>query len=163
PQRELDGLTTKEISIGKTILPIWHCVTRVEVERYSLPLADKVAVSTERGLESVVQEIVRVIHSGTSAEPVTEHVAEPHTQSTTSSADYLIQRYNEERMRRRLDVIDRLDKLAVEFIIQYKPTSDFRLSDASFQSWLEVTSQIKQLFSSQAFQEFKNMEEMIGP
>jgi hypothetical protein len=75
PQRELAGLTTKEISTGKTILPIWHCVTRDDVERYSPILADKKAVSTECGIEYVMQEILRAIHPRTSAEPVTAHLA----------------------------------------------------------------------------------------
>jgi TIR domain len=66
PQQELDGLSAKAIGGQKTILPIWHRVTRDDVARYSLPLADKVAVSTERGLEYVVQEILRVIHATTS-------------------------------------------------------------------------------------------------
>src|SRR5215510_4444936 len=68
PQRELDGLTTKEISKGKTILPIWHRVTRGEVERYSPPLADKLGVSTWRGLKHVVQEVLRVAHARIPAE-----------------------------------------------------------------------------------------------
>ncbi len=54
-------------------------------------------------------------------------------------------------------------RLATEFITKYIATPDFRPSDAFFQSLSEVTSKIKQLFSSQAFAVFKSMEEMIGP
>ncbi len=47
PQRELAGLTQKEMLDGtKVILPIWHNVTRDEVAKYSLPLADKMAGNT---------------------------------------------------------------------------------------------------------------------
>lgn len=61
PQRELDGLTTREISSGKVILPVWHNVTREDIERFSPPLADKLGVSTGAGLDSVVREILRAV------------------------------------------------------------------------------------------------------
>ncbi|CAL95183.1 toll/interleukin-1 receptor domain-containing protein [Azoarcus olearius] len=61
PRRELDGLTTREISGGKTILPVWHQVSRAEVERFSPPLADKLGVSTDHGLDVVVREVLRVL------------------------------------------------------------------------------------------------------
>jgi hypothetical protein len=64
-----------EISKGKTILPIWHRVTRGEVERYSPPLADKLGVSTGRGLKHVVQEILRVAHARIPAETTPKRVA----------------------------------------------------------------------------------------
>ena len=46
PQYELDGLVAKEMSIGKTILPLWHRVSKDDVMRYSPSLADKVALNT---------------------------------------------------------------------------------------------------------------------
>jgi len=61
PQRELDGLTAREISTGKVILPIWHHVSREEFARYSPVLADRLAVSTSRGLDFVVAELLRAI------------------------------------------------------------------------------------------------------
>ncbi len=61
PQRELDGLTTKEVNSGKTILPIWHKVGREYLLRYSPVLAGKLAVSTNTGLDNVVNEIMRAV------------------------------------------------------------------------------------------------------
>ena len=62
PQRELDGLTTKEMASGrKTILPIWHGITVEDVARFSLPLANKVAISTDRGLDIVIDNIERAV------------------------------------------------------------------------------------------------------
>jgi hypothetical protein len=61
PQRELDGLTAREISSGKTILPVWHNITREDIVRYSPVLADRVGISTARGLDIVVQEVLRVL------------------------------------------------------------------------------------------------------
>ena len=62
PQRELDGLAARETSSGeKVILPIWHNITKEGVLRYSPPLADRVAISSTKGLEAVVTEILKVI------------------------------------------------------------------------------------------------------
>jgi formylglycine-generating enzyme required for sulfatase activity len=61
PQRELDGLVAKEVSSGKTILPVWHNVTWEDVNRFSPTLADKLAVSTAKGLDAVIEEILRVL------------------------------------------------------------------------------------------------------
>lgn len=57
-QRELDGFTAREISSGKVILPVWHNVTYEDVLRFSPVLADKLAVSTDQGLDRVVQRIL---------------------------------------------------------------------------------------------------------
>lgn len=64
PQIELDGLVTREVRSGKTILPVWHGVSKSDIERYSPSLADKVGVPTSKGLDVVVREILRVLRSG---------------------------------------------------------------------------------------------------
>jgi hypothetical protein len=57
-QRELDGLTTREIAgIDIVVLPVWHNVNRDDVARYSLPLANRFAGNTEHGIESVADRI----------------------------------------------------------------------------------------------------------
>jgi hypothetical protein len=61
PQRELDGLVTREIQEGKMILPVWHHVSSSEIARFSPSLADKVGISTSRGLDAVVTEVLRVL------------------------------------------------------------------------------------------------------
>jgi len=61
PQRELDGLTARETSDKKVILPIWHNLTREEVSNYSPTLAGKLAVSSSKGIDTVVQEILRAL------------------------------------------------------------------------------------------------------
>lgn len=62
-QRELDGLTTRETQSGKIILPIWHQVTREEVERFSPMLADRISVSTDDGMQAVVENILHVVQA----------------------------------------------------------------------------------------------------
>lgn len=61
PQRELDGLVAREISSGKVILPVWHNVTRYDIEHFSPVLADRLGVSTASGLDTVLKEILRVV------------------------------------------------------------------------------------------------------
>jgi hypothetical protein len=62
PQRELDALTTREASEArKLILPVWHAISAPEIASYSPMLADKVGVSTDLGLETVVERIVQVL------------------------------------------------------------------------------------------------------
>jgi hypothetical protein len=62
PQRELDGLAARETSGGeKVILPIWHNITKEDVLRYSPTLADRVAISSTKGLKAVVEEVLKVV------------------------------------------------------------------------------------------------------
>jgi hypothetical protein len=59
PQRELDALSA--LGLESHILPVWHGVDQGFVARHSPTLADKIAVSTERGLEQVALAIVSVV------------------------------------------------------------------------------------------------------
>jgi hypothetical protein len=64
PQRELDGLFALETSDRRMrILPIWHNIEINEVARFSPTLADRLGVSTSRGLDYVVNQIVEVLDS----------------------------------------------------------------------------------------------------
>lgn len=63
PDYELDGLVTREVSGGQTILPVWHKVSKEEVMSYSPSLADKVARSTSTNtVAEIASEIAEVIH-----------------------------------------------------------------------------------------------------
>jgi hypothetical protein len=61
PQRELDGLTAREINGVKVILPVWHDVSRDDILKYSPVLADRIGVETYRGLDVVVDELLKAI------------------------------------------------------------------------------------------------------
>jgi hypothetical protein len=61
PQKELDGLVARDDGKQKVILPVWHKVDREEVLRYSPVLADRIAVSTDDGLDKVVDKILEAI------------------------------------------------------------------------------------------------------
>lgn len=62
PNRELDGLTTKEVDGTSRILPIWHKVSKDEVARYSPTLADRVALNTSiKSVDEIVDELMQLI------------------------------------------------------------------------------------------------------
>lgn len=62
PQRELDGLVARETLGGeRVILPVWHRITKAQVCEYSPTIADLVAVQSDKGVDQVVEEILKVI------------------------------------------------------------------------------------------------------
>lgn len=62
PQYELDGLTQKEMrGRDKVILPVWHGVSHADVFGFSPPLANRQAVSSDKGIQKVVQAILDVV------------------------------------------------------------------------------------------------------
>jgi hypothetical protein len=62
PQRELDGLTSREVGeADKVILPVWHEVDREYIARFSPTLADKLAVLSKVGVPAIVEEIERAL------------------------------------------------------------------------------------------------------
>jgi hypothetical protein len=59
-QRELDGLTEKEMRNGqKVILPVWHNVSKDEVLKFSPPLADKLAGSTA-DMDKLINQLLEI-------------------------------------------------------------------------------------------------------
>ena len=61
-QKELDALVAMEDGQYKIILPVWHGVTEDQVKRYSPILADRMAVSSDKGLNYVINEITKVLN-----------------------------------------------------------------------------------------------------
>ena len=60
-QKELDGLTAKEQYGKKVILPLWHKIDREYVARFSPTLADLIAVSTDKGIDNIVEELKKIV------------------------------------------------------------------------------------------------------
>ena len=56
PKEELEGLTSKEVSGVKVILPVWHNMTAEEVSAYSPTLSGMAAKSSD-GPEKVAQAL----------------------------------------------------------------------------------------------------------
>lgn len=60
---ELDGLFNLEMTQGKTILPIWHDITKTEVQNFSPSLAGKKAMSTALMTPAeIADELVKLLN-----------------------------------------------------------------------------------------------------
>ena len=59
PQHELDDLATREVNGQKVIFPVWHKVGFAEIYEYSPVLADRVAITTDKGLDYIVQRMLK--------------------------------------------------------------------------------------------------------
>ena len=69
PQKELDGLVARETTGEKVVLPVWHNISADQIREYSPTLADRVAVSSDRGLEHIVSELLKVLQPTKPFEP----------------------------------------------------------------------------------------------
>jgi hypothetical protein len=70
PRRELDGLVARETQgMPKRVLPVWHRLDADEVKKYSPILAGRFGVSTNSGLEVVVEAITHVLEQDASHSP----------------------------------------------------------------------------------------------
>jgi TIR domain len=64
PNREVNGLVVLETGDGrKRILPVWHLTSAEEVAQWSPTIADLKAITTDRGLDVVADEIARVLRT----------------------------------------------------------------------------------------------------
>jgi hypothetical protein len=62
PQHEYHAIYNKQVNSNKRIiLPVWHDVSREEVEKHSVLLADIVAQKTSNGIETVATNLYKVI------------------------------------------------------------------------------------------------------
>ena len=59
PQLELDGLFSLEVNSRKVILPLWHGVTKEDVDKFSPILGGRLGGRTDRGINYVVEDIRR--------------------------------------------------------------------------------------------------------
>mgnify|MGYP002713294280 CR=1 FL=1 len=91
---ELEGLINKEMAHGKTILPVWHHISANEVARYSPSLANKLAVSTDRGIDYVVGQIMEVVAPtadnlyGSQSSSIFQQPSQQITKPSTKGYDY---------------------------------------------------------------------------
>lgn len=61
-QYELDGLVTREMEGHKVILPIWHMVSKNQVQNYSPTLADKKAINSSLStIDEIVSQLAEVL------------------------------------------------------------------------------------------------------
>lgn len=60
-QYELQSLITKVMEEKSVILPIWHEISKDEISKHSLFLADKVAASSSESMETITAKILNVV------------------------------------------------------------------------------------------------------
>jgi hypothetical protein len=70
PQKELNGLVAREVDGIKVILPVWHEITADEIRSYSPLLADRLAASSDKGLDHGIAELTRAIQRDHTARPI---------------------------------------------------------------------------------------------
>lgn len=108
PQRELDGLVSREVAGQKVILPVWHNIDIDGVRQFSPPLADRLATRTERGISSVADDLERAIRGQSrltnsdntdgsladirpgTADPDSEEIARPLRRQADALSDTLV-------------------------------------------------------------------------
>jgi hypothetical protein len=107
PQRELDGLVAREVDGVKVILPVWHNIGADEIRRYSPTLADRVAVSSSRGIDHVTSQLMQAIQKDNPTRPQVAPAAISLSGSpkTTSSRLQELSQYASEFHRRRTELI----------------------------------------------------------
>lgn len=75
PQRELDGMFAREVDEGRPlILPIWHDVVVGDVRRYSATLADRVAISSAKGIPAIVAAVRQLFEDRVAETPVRQEI-----------------------------------------------------------------------------------------
>jgi hypothetical protein len=89
-QRELSGLVARESTNQKVILPVWHGVDHQFIAHYSPTLADKLAVSTDRGISHVASEIMKIfdIPTAGSTIPINNQSPQPRLPSQAAAVKH---------------------------------------------------------------------------
>lgn len=81
---ELKSLITKEVNQSKSLLPIWHNVTKEEVMEKSLFLADKFALSSDIGINKLAIKIVEKVRPDIINSTILKAVVNKSMKSNTS-------------------------------------------------------------------------------
>ena len=107
PQRELDGLVAREINNVKVILPVWHNIGADEIRRYSPTLADRLAVSSSKGLDHVTRQLLQAIQKDEAARSQITPVAVGTAGSPKAASSRIkeLDDYASEYHRRRTELI----------------------------------------------------------
>lgn len=93
PQRELDGLASREQDGRKVVLPVWYGVDADDIRRISPMLADRFAARWDDGIDAVAAQLLRVVDPDRLArlhaesETKGKKTAEPQALRITSAAE----------------------------------------------------------------------------
>jgi hypothetical protein len=106
-KEELDGLTARQVEGKKVILPVWHKVDQELVAKYSPTLAGKYAAKSENGIDSIVQEVKKVVRPQNAIKEEAE-----------------LKKSAKGKFEEALDLIRTKDKDALTTLIREKPFQD---------------------------------------
>jgi len=105
PQKELDGLVAREVDGVKVLLPVWHNIGEAQIRAYSPTLADRLAVSTSKGLGHVTDQLLKAVRQNPPVPEQPRSVAAPPIEIQGLSQDRQLSDYASELHRRRLTQI----------------------------------------------------------
>jgi len=111
PQKELDGLTAREVEGRKVILPVWHQIDAQAIRRVAPSLADKVAARTSQGIDAVAAQVLDAV---TEREPDPSLEAASHASPASPPVRGSVSTSAALAAQRRLDVYDKLLELVHE-------------------------------------------------
>jgi TIR domain-containing protein len=99
PLQELNGLAAREMSGGrKVILPIVHEMSHESVAQYSPLLADRLSVSTARGIPAIAREIIDASGLTPSTAVAKEPARHPREMQTVDPAPFVAARRLDPRL-----------------------------------------------------------------
>lgn len=86
---ELDGLVQRQVGGERVIIPIWHQVSRDDVQAFSLPLANIKAIHSSLGVPRVVEEVVRTVNRPVPAPAGAEPISRTDAPISTDAEERL--------------------------------------------------------------------------
>jgi len=131
----------RETTGEKVVLPIWHSIGADQIREYSPSLADRVAISSKRGLKHVVSELLKVLRPRPSFESgmtrqlpnrprahVLEALSRWHVESNFP-AEWICNSAREDYgLDLRVEIVAGEDVIGLEFSLQLKATDHLKIA-----------------------------------
>ena len=121
PQKELDGLVSRERDGEKVILPIWLGITKEEVAERSPILTGLVAIHGDKGTAAAVEELLKVL--------------QPSSQSNIRSGINWIENYKNNNKGQLPPLPEYLLAIAIEYKSGQPISKSMKVRPASAQLW----------------------------
>ena len=99
-------MTAREQDGVKVILPVWHNITREQVQEFSPILAGRLAARSEQGLERVIEDLMQELQRVLEVEEVATPAEQDEAKGQLAPPWPGVRRY---RVKRDFDEIDRAD------------------------------------------------------
>lgn len=121
PNKELDALVAREDGRDKVILPVWHNIGAGDLVKYSPLLADKLAVSTQKGVDFTAEKIVNAVsNSHDNPELSDKHIGPNEEEVLQSLGHQMLMANSSWELRRTLYELE-------EYMARYPHSPDARI------------------------------------